>query len=431
MDPREILRMKRDGERLTPEAIEAFFEGYLAGDIPDYQASALLTTIFMRGMNAEELVPWTRAMLESGPSLDWQGIDGPMVDKHSTGGIGDKVSLPLAPALAACGVRVPMISGRGLGHTGGTLDKLEAIPGLRVALDLDALRTQVAEVGCVIAAQTAELVPADARLYALRDATGLVESIPLIASSILSKKICEGLDALVLDVKFGSGAFLPDVERGRELGRTMVDLAKGFGLKAVVRMTSMEAPLGRAVGHGLEVIESLDCLDGGGPADLRELVLVLGGELLASAGVTADAQAGAQRLAAVLDDGSARSVFERMVAAQGGDVEVLHKRERLLTAPHVMELRAPSSGSLGFAECRHVGAAVAALGGGRKTPADRIDPGVGVVWTCAAGSQVSAGDVLAQVHHAGRGLEQAEDLLLRSLKLDGPAPGPLVAERIA
>ncbi len=269
MDPRDVIRRKRDGGRLGDDQIESFLSAYCADEIPDYQAAALLMAIFVHGMETDELVSWTRAMLASGTRLDFAAIARPKVDKHSTGGVGDKASIPLAPAVAACGVCVPMISGRGLGHTGGTLDKLEAIPGFRTDLDEAAFQRIAAEVGCAMGGQTEQLVPADRKLYALRDATGLVESIPLVASSILSKKLAEGLDGLVLDVKFGSGAFFPDVERGLELARTMIALGESFGLAASALHTAMDRPLGHAIGHALEIEESVACLEGGGPADLR------------------------------------------------------------------------------------------------------------------------------------------------------------------
>ncbi len=426
-----MLRAKRDGRALEPDQVEEFFGGYLAGDVPETLVSALLMAIYLRGMEPDELVAWTRGMLLGSPVLAWPDDGRPVLDKHSTGGIGDKVSLPLAPALAACGARVPMISGRGLGHTGGTLDKLEAVPGLRTALSLEDLQRQVGEVGCGIAAQTADLVPVDGRLYALRDATDLVESIPLIASSILSKKICEGLDALVLDVKFGTGAFLPDPAKGEELARTMLDLARGFGLRAVARMSSMEAPLGAAVGHSLEVVESIECLHGGGPADLRELVLALGGDLLLAGGLCGGADEGARRIAEALDDGQAARVFQAMLAAQGGDPGVVDEPQRLPVAPKKVDFVAPGSGVLGFSDCRQVGYAVAALGGGRVAPGDLIDPGVGVVWKCFAGDTVRAGEVLAEVHHAGSGLDLALALLSESIRLQGPPPGPLLGKRLS
>ena len=280
----EAIRAKAAGGAFSAEQSTTFMSAYLDGELGDQQATELLAAIFERGMETRELVAWTEAMLNSGERLTWPGLEGPILDKHSTGGVGDKASLPLAPALAACGAKVPMISGRGLGHTGGTLDKIEAIPGLSTALSVPRLREILDQVGVVIAAQTETLVPADRRLYALRDATGYVASIPLIASSILSKKLAEGLDALVLDVKFGTGATLVDPIEGELLARTMLALAAGCGLTTIAFKTSMDQPLGQAVGHTLEVDEALECMGGEGPEDLRELVVTLGAALLTAGG---------------------------------------------------------------------------------------------------------------------------------------------------
>lgn len=424
-DPRDIVRHKRDGGTLDAGQIEAFLGAYVEGRVTEGQATALLASIFIHGMAPDELVRWTEGMLASGERLTWD-LDRPVVDKHSTGGVGDKTSLVLAPALAACGVAVPMISGRGLGHTGGTLDKLEAFAGLSTELSLDQVKQVVEEVGCVIAAQTRELVPADRGLYALRDATGLVESRPLIASSILSKKLAEGLDALVLDVKFGSGSFVPDPAEGEALARVMIDLAAGAGLPVRVLHTAMDQPVGHAVGHGLEVAECLEVLRAGGPADLRELVLALGAELLVAAGVASDVEAARARLAETLEDGSAQEAFDRMVAAQGGDPASLPR------AKAVDLWLSPASGVLDVVDCRAIGRAVLELGGGRRGPADRIDPTVGVRWMRRVGDEVRAGELLAEVHHAGAGLEGALAHLGAAVAFDtGRAPEPLVRARYA
>ncbi len=415
-DARELVRAKREGRALTGDQITAFLSSYVGGSVSDTQATALLATICATGMEPEELYGWTRGMLESGKQFTWD-VDRPVVDKHSTGGVGDKVSLVLAPALAACGVVVPMISGRGLGHTGGTLDKLEAIPGLRTELPIPTLRRAVDEVGCFIAAQSQELVPADRGLYALRDATGLVESVPLIASSILSKKLAEGLDALVLDVKYGSGAFLPELERGRELARVMSDLAERFGLPTRVLHTAMDQPVGHAVGHALEVAECVEVLRAGGPPDLRELVLALGAELLEAVGLADDLDAGRAQLAASLDDGRAADVWLCMIDLQGGDPTCLP------TAKGVDMWLSPASGVLDVVDCRAIGLAVAALGGGRRGPTDAIDPAVGVQWMRRVGDEVRAGELLAEVHHSGRGVEEAMALLVDAVAFDtGRAP---------
>jgi pyrimidine-nucleoside phosphorylase/thymidine phosphorylase len=427
-DVRAILAAKRDGGILSEEQIRAFMQGLVAGDVPDYAASALLMAIFVHGMEEDELERWTRAMLESGERCDFHALGLPVADKHSTGGVGDKVSLPLAPALAACGVLVPMISGRGLGHTGGTLDKLEAIPGLRTDLDAHALRRALARAGLAFGAQTEHLVPADRKLYALRDATGLIESIPLIASSILSKKLAEGLDALVLDVKYGSGAFLPEPERGAELARALLALARRFGLRTVAFQTAMDRPLGAACGHALEVAESLECLKGRGPGDLRELVTTLGGALLEELGQ----RRGAERIARALDDGSALERFARAVEAQGGDPVCVEDPGRLPRVSGVEPVAARAAGYLSYRDVRDVGLALAALGGGRRRPEDPLDPAVGVVCLREAGSRVEAGDELFLVHHRrGRGLEEARALLERAVAITGSAGlAPLVLGRV-
>jgi len=432
MDAREVLRKKRDGGTLEASEIEAFLGDYCADRIPDYQASALLMAIFVHGMGEDELFHWTRAMLESGAVLDLAGVDGPKGDKHSTGGVGDKVSLPLAPALAALGVRVPMISGRGLGHTAGTLDKLEAIPGFRVDLATGEIPRLLERTGLAFAAQTSELVPADRKLYALRDATGLVESIPLIASSILSKKLAEDVDGLVLDVKFGSGAFLREAERGARLAETMLSLARRFDLEARAVQSSMAQPLGRAVGHALEVRESLDCLRGEGPADLRALVVALGGELLAALGLAADAGDGAERIAGALDDGSALERLKAVVEAQDGDPRALEDAGALERAPGVEIVAAGRAGHVSFDDCRAIGLAAAALGGARRAPGEPLDHAVGVICLRKWGDEVRAGDPLAELHHRnGRGLARARELAEAAFRVGEPrAAPPLVARRL-
>jgi len=400
----------------------------VGGTIADHQAAALLCAIFIHGMQPDELAAWTSAMLRSGTMLDLSRLDGPKLDKHSTGGIGDKASLPLAPAVAACGAFVPMISGRGLGHTGGTLDKLESIPGFDTALDEERFVGVLEQCGLAFGAQTDEIVPADKKLYALRDVTGLVASIPLIASSIMSKKLAEGLDALVLDVKFGSGAFLPEPERGAELARTMLAIASSMGLAASALQTAMDRPLGRTVGHSLEVRESVACLRGEGPEDLRELVLALGAELLRLGGLARDEREGRAKIAAALDGGAALERFARVVAAQGGDAGAIEDDARLPMAPDVEVLAAPQSGALAFGDLRELGLAVTALGGGRRALGDRIDPAVGLVLLRVAGDEVRAGEPLLELHHrSGHGLAEARARVVGALRIGAPAPlTPLV-----
>jgi pyrimidine-nucleoside phosphorylase len=430
-DVRSILATKRDGGRLSDAQIEAFLRGYVAGEIAEYHAAALLMAIFIHGMEERELATWTRAMLSSGRVMRFPRIDRPKVDKHSTGGIGDKVSIPLAPAAAACGLAVPMISGRGLGHTGGTLDKLEAIPGFTTQLSAEEFERCLERTGVALGGQTADLVPADRKLYALRDVTGLIESIPLIASSILSKKLAEGLDALVLDVKFGSGAFLQAKERGAELARTMLGIAREFGVRATAFQTNMARPLGRTAGHALEMLECIDCLRGGGPADLRELVCLQAGEMLQLGGLAKTLDEGKQRIARSLDDGSALAVFARVIEAQRGDPRCLDDRSMFVRAPRVEVLKAESDGVFAWRDLRAVGSAICELGGGRKQLGDRIDFAVGLVFLVEEGARVSRGDALIEVHHSGRGVEAASALLHGAFEI-GPARAlePLVASRM-
>ncbi len=430
MDARSVIRTKRDGGELSEAEMRWFLDAYVRGEVADYQAATLVACIFTRGMKPNELALWTRAMLESGRCLAFDELPQKKADKHSTGGIGDKVSIPLAPAVAACGVAVPMISGRGLGHTGGTLDKLESIAGFNVRLTEDEMHRVIGRTGVAFGAQTEELVPADRKLYALRDASGLVESIPLIASSILSKKLAEGLDALVLDVKFGSGAFLPEVERGAELARVMLELARSMGVKASAFHTAMDRPLGAAVGHALEIAESIECLEGGGPADLRELVLLQGGEMLRLCERAPTLDDGQRQIADAIDSGRARRVFELVVGEQGGDPKVVTEPSRLPRASHVDPWKAEQAGFLAFRDLREVGWAAAALGGGRAKIEDAIDPAVGLVWRRRVGERVERGDVLCEIHHqAGRGLDACKAHLTAAVSIgERVEPAPLVRE---
>ncbi len=430
LDLHALLRKKRDGGVLTAAESATFLRAAADGSATDAQCAAMLASVFHRGMSSAELVGWTRGMVATGTTLDLRALDAPVVDKHSTGGIGDKVSLPLAPALAALGCVVPMVSGRGLGHTGGTLDKLEAIPGFRTAGEPERVLKILMRAGCAMVAQSAAIVPADRRLYALRDEAELVEALPLVASSIVSKKLAEGLDALVLDVKYGSGAFFPDPAQGRELARTMVALARDAGVKCTALLTAMGRPLGQTIGHALEVQEALDCLSGGGPADLRELVVQLGAELLVHVERARDRAEGAALLAGVLDDGRAREAFERMVAAQGGDVASLDGG--LPSTDDVDVLTAAEPGHLAWYDVRELGLAVRALGGGRHAAGDTIDPAVGLDLLVAEGAYVEAGEPLVTLHHrAGRGLAEARARIQAALSLGAAVdPSPLILERI-
>lgn len=430
MAPRtyEWIQRKRDGGTLSAEEIRAFVDGYTRGDIPDYQASALLMAIYFRGLDEEELAAWTRAMLDSGVHIDLSDLPGPKVDKHSTGGVGDKVSLALGPLVAACGVVVPMIAGRGLGHTGGTIDKLEAIPGYRTQLTVEEFRRQLARCGVAIAAQTEELAPADRKLYALRDATATVESIPLIASSILSKKLAEGCEALVLDVKVGRGAFMPTREDARRLARTMIGIGRSMGRPVTALLTAMDQPLGRAVGNAVETREAIELLQGGGPVDLRELTVALGAEMLCLGGVERDLAAGRQKIEAAIASGAGMERFEEMVRLQGGDLSALPRASR------VVPVLAERSGWVAAIDAREVGLAAMALGAGRSRKEDSIDPTVGFVLEVKVGDRVEAGQPLAFAHLADRpGSEGPLRRFARAFHLADEAPpaGPLVLEEIS
>jgi thymidine phosphorylase len=381
----DVVIAKRDGGRLSAEQIDWVVDAYTRGTVADEQMAALAMAILLNGMDAEEIARWTQAMIDSGEVLALGDVGRPLVDKHSTGGVGDKITLPLAPLVAACGAAVPQLSGRGLGHTGGTLDKLESIPGWRASLSTEEIAAQLADVGAVVCATTPALAPADRKLYALRDVTGTVESIPLIASSIMSKKIAEGTGGLVLDVKVGSGALMKTAERARELAETMVRLGADHGLATTALLTDMSVPLGRTVGNALEVVESVEVLRGGGPADVVELTVALAAEMLALAGIDADP-------AAALASGEAYAVWERMIAAQGGDPSAPLPR-----AAHVEEVHAPRAGHVGF-DALAVGTAAWRLGAGRARKEDPVQAGAGVRLLVAPGDVVEAGQPVLELH---------------------------------
>ncbi len=421
MDAIDVLRTKRDGGQLSPEQIRWIIGAYTEGTVPDEQMSALLMAVFFRGMSADELAVWTQAMIDSGERKDLSSLGRPTADKHSTGGVGDKTTLPLAPLVAACGVAVPQLSGRGLGHTGGTLDKLESIPGFRTSLSRDEIATTLQEVGCVICAAGADLAPADRKLYALRDVTGTVESIPLIASSIMSKKIAEGIDALVLDVKVGSGAFLPDIRMARELAETMVRLGTDHGVRTTAVLTNMEAPLGRTAGNALEVTEAVEALHGKGPADLMEVTLELAREMLELAGVDVDVED-------ALSSGAAASKWREMVAAQGGDPDA--------ALPEARERRtfdAPRSGWITALDARAVGIAAWRLGAGRARKEDPVSASAGIVCLKKPGDSVEAGEPVFELHtDEPARVEGAVGALSDAVAIgaEPPEPAPLVIERI-
>jgi len=394
----EIILKKRSGEELTEPEIRFMVGGFLDGGVADYQMSALLMAVFFAGMSDTETVTLTRTMLESGAVHDLSGVTGPKVDKHSTGGVGDKLSLVIAPVAAACGVRVPMISGRALGHTGGTLDKLESIPGLRTDLSGEEFVRVVDGVGMGIVGQSPEVVPADRKMYALRDVTATIECVPLIVGSILSKKLAAGLDALVLDVKVGRGAFMREMERARELARRLIDTAGRLGLPARALVTDMESPLGVAVGNALEVVEAVSVLKGEGPDDVRETSLELSAAMIELAGL-AEGHAGAlEKAGGALSDGSALAVFLRFVEAQGGDPEAVTRDDGLPRAPVRLDVPSAASGIVEGVDALEVGLVSVALGAGRRTVEDAVDPAVGVEILTPVGASVNRGDVLAVVH---------------------------------
>ena len=429
-----LIQRKRDGGSLTGDEWRALVHAYARGDVPDYQMSALLMAVVCRGLEEHELAALTDAMCASGARLSFGPGVPPRIDKHSTGGVGDKVSLVLAPLAASIGIAVPMISGRGLGHTGGTLDKLLSIPGFRVDLSLDDARRQVERLGVAMLGQTEEIAPADRKLYALRDATGTVEAIPLMAASIMSKKLAEGLDGLVLDVKRGSGAFLPAVEDGLTLARTMVRLGEERHCPTVALVTAMDRPLGRSCGNALEVAEAIEALRGHGPQDLMEVVLQLGGEMALLAGLADDRLAARRRLEDAVASGAALEKLRAVVEAQGGDPLVLDEPGRLPRAPLIGEHLAPVAGHVAAVEPRAIGEAVVAMGGGRHVMEDPIDPAVGLVVRARPGDRVERGAVLAEIHARDeRGMALARASLASAIAIGPEPPGaplPLVSHRV-
>ncbi|HEU5040186.1 MAG TPA: thymidine phosphorylase [Gemmatimonadales bacterium] len=392
-----LIQHKRDGHAISPADWRRLIAEYTAGRVPDYQMSALLMAVLWRGLTPEELAALTDAMLESGDRLRFEGLGRPVADKHSTGGVGDKVSLLLAPMVACCGVAVPMMSGRGLGHTGGTLDKLEAIPGFRTNLSLKEARAQVERIGCAMLGQTPEIAPADRRLYALRDVTGTVESIPLISASIMSKKLAEGLDGLVLDVKTGSGAFMPEPARALELARTMIGLGEARGCPTVALVTAMDRPLGRASGHALEVEEAIEGLSGRGPADLMEVTYALAAEMLVLVKAEPTLPKARARLEAAVGSGLALDTFRKIIEAQGGNPAVVDDPSILPQAGAVEVFRSPRAGVVRSVEPRRIGAAILELGGGRVTIEDTVDHAVGFVITVKPGDRVREAEPIASV----------------------------------
>jgi thymidine phosphorylase len=435
MLPQEIIRKKRDGHELSEHEISLLVHYITGGGFTDSQISAFAMAVFFRGMTLEERVALTRAMTYSGTVLLWEGLNGPVLDKHSTGGVGDKVSLMLAPIVAACGGFVPMISGRGLGHTGGTLDKLGAIPGYRATPDLDTLRRVVRDVGCAIIGQTIDLAPADQRFYAVRDVTATVESIPLICASILSKKLAAGLNGLVMDVKAGSGAFMSDLKSARDLAESIVRIAHGAGLPTVALLTDMDEVLGMTAGNALEVGEALDYLTGRAREPrLHDVTIALAGEMLALGKLAASPKEGRAEAQAALDSGAATERFSRMVAALGGPKDFVERSENyLVRAPVTMPFTAKRSGFIESMNARDVGLAVVDLGGGRRKTTDAINLGVGFSAFRTVGTAVAAGDRIALVHAADQdSAERAVAALERCVQIgDGAREArPLIHARI-
>jgi pyrimidine-nucleoside phosphorylase len=425
----DLLERKRDGGRLTADEIRWLIEAYTDGSVTDYQMSAMLMAAFIHGLDPAELAAWTDAMLTSGDVLELSEIPQPKLDKHSTGGVGDKVSIPLAPMVAACGIAVPMMSGRGLGHTGGTLDKLETIPGFTTGLDPDRFREILARTGLVLAGQSETLVPADRKLYALRDATGTVPSIPLISSSIMSKKLAEDLDGLVLDVKVGAGAFMKQEHDARKLAETLVGIGGAYDLRVTALLTDMDTPLGREVGNANEVVESIEVLSGGGPEDLVEVTYLLGSEMLVLAGIAGDAGEARSMLQAVVASGAAMEKFGEVVEAQGGDRDVLEHPERLPRATQREELLATKSGYVTTCNALDVGVAGVRLGAGRERKEDTIDPAVGITVLVKPGDRIEAGEPLARMlYNDDDRRESARPFLERAFVIaeEPPAPRPLI-----
>jgi pyrimidine-nucleoside phosphorylase len=429
-----LIERKRDGAALTPEEWSALIAAFTAGRVPDYQMAALLMAVVFRGLERQELAALTDAMVASGQRLSFDGWATPRVDKHSTGGVGDKVSLVLAPLVAACGVAVPTIAGRGLGHTGGTVDKLESIPGFRTALSLAEAKAQVQRIGCAVMGQTPEVAPADERLYALRDVTGTVAAVPLIAASIMAKKLAEGLNALVLDVKHGAGAFLPARDQALELARTMIALGEDRGCPTTALLTAMDRPLGRACGNALETEEAILALRGEGPPDLMEVTYALGVEMLLAAGVERTTTKARKRLANTVGSGLAAEKFEQLIEAQGGNPRVVDDPAVLPQAQVVEVYATPRTGVVVRVEPRTIGRAVVAMGGGRSKVGDTIDPSVGFVISVKPGDKVLAGEPIASIYARDTaGAETGTAALARAIVVDDrltAPPLPLVSHRV-
>ena len=425
----DLIEAKRNGERLSSDAIDWLISAYTDGSIPDYQMSAMAMAIFFKGLDEDELTAWTAAMLESGETMNFDHISAPKVDKHSTGGVGDKISIPLAPLVAACGVAVPMVSGRGLGHTGGTLDKLESIPGFTAELDEVRFDEILEEHGLVVAAASSTIAPADRKLYALRDATATVASIPLIASSIMSKKLAEGIDGLVLDVKTGSGAFIPDMRRARQLAETMVTIGESHDVSTVALLTSMDQPLGREVGNANEIRESVEVLRGDGPKDVTELTLALAEVMLELAGI----EGGRDLLDEMIVSGRALQKLIDVTEAHGGDGKAVEDPSLLPEAEHSEVVSAPRAGYVSRCDAHMIGITATRLGAGRERKGEDVDHSVGISLSAKVGDEVEKGDTLATVHHNSPAKWESHREALPSaweISDEPPDESPLVIERI-
>jgi len=419
----DLIRRKRDSGELTPEEIEQLISAYTRGEVPDYQMSAWLMAVVLRGMSRAEIAALTEAMLRSGCVLDFSYLAGRKVDKHSTGGVGDKTSLVIAPIVAAGGLKVPMISGRGLGHTGGTLDKLESIPGFNVSLSLADFRSVLQTCGCALIGQTAEIAPADKKIYALRDVTGTVESLALICASIMSKKLAEGIDALVLDVKVGSGAFMKEQKDAAELADLMVETGKRMGRKVVALLTDMNQPLGRKAGNAMEVAESIEVLAGGGPADLRELCLELAAWMFYLGERVKTVDEGKKLSADLIASGHAREKFREIIGLQGGDVGVVDDPGRLAHAQHSLAVASGSEGHVASIQCEQLGVACVVLGGGREKKEDKIDPAVGLEFHKRIGDAVERGEPLCTLHYNSEArLAEARRLVETAYRIEPQKP---------
>ncbi len=432
MTAREIIQKKRDGNSLTENEISFFMHAYLRGEIADYQMSALLMAIYFQSMSFEETVALTRIMRDSGEVVNWSHLPGAKVDKHSTGGVGDKVSLILAPLVAAAGVYVPMISGRSLGHTGGTLDKLESIPGFKTQLSLPRFKKLVEAIGTCLIGQTEQICPADRRIYALRDATATVQSIPLICSSILSKKLAEGIDALVLDVKVGNGAIFENAGVAEELAAHLIQTATAFNLNTVALLTDMSQPLGIAIGNWVEVCEAIDVLKGGGPEDVRKVTLALGALMLQLAGKTKDLQSGMTQLRPLLDNGAAWQKFLEIVKAQEGDTSVVERPEKYSVPKHRREVKAETDGYVAAINAREIGRLCMLLGAGRKIVADKVDYTAGMFILKKIGDQVCRGELLVTLQNSGQAPDDEFERGVRAcFRIDShPAAAPKLIQKL-